>query len=418
MNFFKTSLLPTFFRVLAAVVSFAVVPIVMKNTGLLTYGIFSIFVTFRSFQAFSDLGNGNGILGSFSGKNILISKGSVVRILRKLYLLNLLIAVFGMLLFIVFDLNALFNIPLDMRDQFLVSCLIFSFGSVPFFSLTLAQKIQIGQGKYLESSLWINGIYTVSNLGILFVSFYSNPLSKMVFFLVVPPSMLSVYYLSRCFRQIESMLQNYETKSDTYSNSSRAFLVLQVATAVATQIDPLIISIFLEPEQVAIFSACLKFVSVILILLSISITSVWPNVSRFLEGGNYPELLNYLRKIFLLYLFFVLLLDVVLYHSFDYLVENIYSDRISLSFSFKLVLLFWLIVFTVWQLLGAVLNGFRMEVWLVKFYVFNAIANLLLSIVLILETNNIASTLLATIITTCIFLIFPMIYKLRALLVF
>jgi O-antigen/teichoic acid export membrane protein len=291
----------------------------------------------------------------------------------------------------------------------------FFFGSVPSFTLLFVQKISLARGNYLESSAYVNGIYSISNIGILCASFLGNPLPVMIAMLVLLPSVVSSIVLFRMSFHFskETTIEHFDWSF--YRFSAFPFLVLQVATAVSTQVDSVLIGAFLGPIQVGVYAATFKFVSIAMMMISISLAPVWPTVSKLLNSENRKDVPKYIKGTVKTYSFIAILISLSFFFSLDYLTGKTYNDVFDLPLSLKVTVSIWIFVFVFWQLLSAFLNGFGMEMWLSKVYTLGAIASVSLSIVSIHIFKDISATVAASTFSCVAFLIFPMSRKVHRL---
>ena len=186
------NLVPVLPRLVGAIVSFITIPILIKNVGLEIFGIFSLFVAFRFVQAFADLGFANSLVGVLINNKFNVGQSEFKKLIVSLMKFNFVMALLFFLVFFVFDLSNLFEISDLYKLDFEVSFIIFIFGSIPFFTISIIQKVYISQEKYLLSSALVNGIYILSNFGIVIASFFSRPLPYMIAMLVVIPSISSL----------------------------------------------------------------------------------------------------------------------------------------------------------------------------------------------------------------------------------
>jgi len=408
------NLVPVLPRLVGAIVSFITIPILIKNVGLEIFGIFSLFVAFRFVQAFADLGFANSLVGVLINNKFNVGQSEFKKLIVSLMKFNFVMALLFFLVFFVFDLSNLFEISDLYKLDFEVSFIIFIFGSIPFFTISIIQKVYISQEKYLLSSALVNGIYILSNFGIVIASFFSRPLPYMIAMLVVIPSISSLLLMIRMLRKFPNV-QTSNLSSSDFRYSARSFLILQVSTSIATQIDAVMLGLFLSPIDVGIFSASSKVLSVILFFIVFSLTPIWTIVNNLILVKNRLGIIQYFRRTLQIYLSLAIVFSLAFFIFYDSINALVYDGIVEIPLSLKITFSVWIPIFVVWQIMGNFMNGLDQQNWLVKFYLVNTSANFILSYACLAFTKDLASTVAASCVTTCLFLILPMFVRFRAI---
>jgi len=410
----NTSLELIFNRVFGLVISFLSVPILIRNCGTESYGIFILISSISLFLTVSDFGIGNGIVNSLTHAieeknktkiNSLLSNVIVFSIFNALIVIS-----FSYLLLHASSLNQIFDLDLstNVGNQFIK--IAFLGASIALLG-NISQKLLLAklQNKTYSRIQLLIVIFT--NMGLILASRNSNPLAGMLFSSLVLPNVIGIGYLiiqvandstiriSRRYLSISIIWQ--------LIRNGRIYFYLQVAAILNYQIDSILIGYFLDPSQVAEYSIVLKVASLPFILVSAVVFPIWAQTASFLANREsslaYKNLVRKLRKV-MFFSFLSMVIFIALGESF---IQLWTGNQISPSRQLILANAIWIPISSLMQVYAMFLNGAREN----KFIFFTTglftLSNIFIAVYFLKFQGNISGPMWSNSLSGIIFFVLP-----------
>ncbi|MDO8264245.1 MAG: oligosaccharide flippase family protein [Gallionella sp.] len=273
-------------KMLAAVISFAMIPLTLNYLGTERFGLWMTISSVVAMLSFADLGIGSGLMNAVAtaqGKDD--NQGIKQKIAAGLLLLSGIALLIIALFFLIEPLvhwEKLLNIGSDLANKEAVPTIAVV---VIWFAISMpagvAIKVLMGLQKGFVANLWL-ATASIASLGwVLGVIYFEGGLPSLAVATIAPPAAAGVIaglYLfikqSPHLRPQFRDLSYHDVKH--LAGTSGLFFVLQVSGLVAFQSDNLIIAHYLGPESVAVYAVTFKLFTIPSIILSLFLNALWP----------------------------------------------------------------------------------------------------------------------------------------------
>ena len=285
----KNNFMIALLRLLPVFASLLAIPIILKQIGTESYGVYSLYFTFISLSTILDFGYVNNNMYKFQdaylGSNFNLAKSFYKKFL---YDLLKMAGIQSMIfIFVVFPIVAIsiynfrFNIKLDLLLATLIMlCL------TPFHILqNFINRTLICINKPREA-LFFNSLNLVLiSVMLMIISKYTRSIALLVFISTFLPLCSFLFQLLRLHKQLQFQIQDSEELkiSIPKSNLSKDFTIIQTLGILFLGMDPFLMAPFVTSHTIATYSIVLK-----VIMLPVSLMS-WIQISQ----------LNYIRQIIL-----------------------------------------------------------------------------------------------------------------------
>lgn len=315
------------YKLLAILISFALVPIMIKYLGVEQYGIWATLLTIINLVIFFDFGIGNGTR-NFIVKALSNNKGyDEVRSYISTGYISLFI--FSSLSFIIIfivsffiDWQKVFNTENILNQTLQITVIITTFFILLNFALSISHQIY-------------NAIQKASL--IVFNQFLSNFIALLLIFLISKYTETNLIYLAfaygfsiiianlvisfRFFMKNSYLLPSLssfdQNKIKNILGLGIKFFILQVSLLLIISSDKIIITQLLGPSFVTTYDVVYKYFSILLVTHAIINNPLWSTYTEAYVDKDYDWIKNTLKKMNLLFLgFTVLMIFMILFGDF------------------------------------------------------------------------------------------------------
>lgn len=401
-------------RILGLFISLFSVPILIKNCGVETYGIFILASSISIFLTISDFGIGNGIINSLTQSIAQKNKTQVSAILSNVLVFSIFNALLVVSVFYLFvsklNLNDILNLNLSTNTSNQIIEVAF-LGSALTLMGSVSQKLLLASLQNIRYSRFQLVIVFMTNFGLILASRNSDPLIGMLFIALLLPSAMGICFLViqlwfDSTIRISSQLLSYPMIWQLIRNG-QMFFFLQVAVILNYQIDSILISYFLSPSQVAEYSIVLKIASVPFILISAVVFPIWAQTATFLAESKldsaHRNLVQYLKKV-LQFSGLAMFLFIIFGQSF---IGIWTGNKISPSLQLVLANALWIPISCFMQAVAMFLNGAMENKFLIVTTSLFTISNLSLAFCFLRFGGNVSGPMWSNSISALIFFVLP-----------
>jgi O-antigen/teichoic acid export membrane protein len=283
-------------KLLAAVISFAMIPLTLSYLGAERFGLWMTISSVVAMLSFADLGIGSGLMNAVATAQ---GRDDIQEVKKKIAVGLLLMSGIAILIIALFFLIE----PLVHWGRVLnVNSALASKEAVPtiavvvvWFAISMpagvAIKVLMGLQKGFAANLWL-AVASIAGLGcVLGVIHFEGGLPSLAAATIAPPVVAGVIaglYLfikqSPHLRPQFSALSVNDVKH--LAGTSGLFFVLQITGLIAFQSDNLIISHYLGPESVAVYAVTFKLFTIPSIILSLFLNALWPAYAEAKSRGD------------------------------------------------------------------------------------------------------------------------------------
>ena len=399
-------------RVLTLVINFISFPIVLNNIGTTKFGIFLLLSNLLFLTSFSDLGVGNGAINRLVEKNKAPDQVNIIGdVFNATLVSGGIIALISLSLSFGIPLDRILNIPMGHIPEFeyalFTAIICYSFGPIS----TLPNKIYLARSQNRKSAYHTLLTSIIANFFLVLFAILNYPLWTLVAAQTMLPVFLSLYIIWFRIIRIEktTKIQFRLNLNSLYSalKDGKIFLVLQLSAVTSYQMDSMIVSHFLGPDQVTVLMTTWKVCSLPMLLISFGFMPFWQR-SRELDLANnrhlvFLELSNSLKRITIFLGAFILVF--VVFGSRFILLWT--SNKVNVDRSLIICASMWLFIYAISQPIAYILNGLKENKFNVITSVLSTVFNVLLSIVLTSKLNSPVGPLLGSCIAHVLFFLIP-----------
>lgn len=272
------------------------VPMTLHYLGAERYGLWVTISAFVSMLSFADLGIGNGLMTAIAGADgsgdrrrikEYISTGYAVLSMIALLLLALFLCAYPWI-----DWSALFNVSgADARREAGPAILAFAVIFALSIPSGVVQRAQIGLQQGFAASLWQCAASLVSIVGLLAAIACEAGLPLLVLAFLGGPLVSawanSILFFNRSERDLlpdRGLIRRGLVREIVGTGSQ--FLILQIVVATAYASNSLIIAQVLGAEAVAGFAVPERLFSLIVVIVTVMLSPLWPAFSEALSRGD------------------------------------------------------------------------------------------------------------------------------------
>ena len=138
--------------------------------------------------------------------------------------------------------------------------------------------------------------------------------------------------------------------------SGKGFFIQQITSLFVFTIDNLLIAKYLGAEDISVYNIYGKIFGIIIFLHTIVINLIWPIVRKKYIENNYLEMKLIIKKVF--YFSAVLyILNIIIYIFAERIIKIWTNNDIRVSGNFKLMYLFYVVIFIWNNNFGMILNA-------------------------------------------------------------
>lgn len=415
-NFLKQIKWSFLFRILTVIISFILVPIMLKYLGNEQYGMWSVLLALINWILFFDLGLANSVKNKvaecyaskdYYNANVYLSTGYY------------LVFIFSVLIYIIFFIfseyinwQSVFN-TYTLDNEYLKYILnIIVFSILVNFILSIIDGVlnAVQKSSFVVFKQFIIQLITLILVLILF-NFTSSSLLLIAVvygFSMISGNLLISYYFYKKNLEFKPSFKNFDRKKIKFLFSlGMKFFFLQFTFLIIMTTDKMIITQILGPTYVTNYEILFKYFSILMFIHGIINSPLWPMYSEAYKNKDFKWIKNTLLRMNIIYLFYILIIILFIY-SADIVIPFWLKDN-SLQLSFDNYIYMGILVLSLaWSnIYSYFLNGLeKLNIQLITNTI-GAIINIPLSIYFTSNLDmGINGVLLATIISLSIFNIF------------
>ncbi len=380
-------------KLLAAAISFALIPLSLNYLGAERFGLWMTISAAVAMLGIADLGVGSGLMNAVATDH---GKSNIQKIRRNIAMGILLLGAIALLILASFLIVAPFvpwaqlvNVGSELAVKETVPTIAVV---VIFFALSIPAgivfKVQMGLQMGFSSNLWLVTGSIVGLAAVLGVIHYGGGLPYLAAATVGPPVIIgilaSVYFWRTqkpLYRPQFVGLTVREIRS--LAGTSGLFFILQLSGLIAFQSDNLIIAHYLGPESVALYAVAFKLFTLPSIILSLFLNALWPAYAEAKSRGDK----EWVYKSFLKSLYYstaiVLPLSLAMLFGGKWIIEQWVGPTIKPTWDLLIGLFLWSVLTIFGGNFAALLNGMGVIRFQVITGVSMAVVNILLSVWLV-----------------------------------
>lgn len=256
-----------YLRILPIISNFIVTPFILVRGGDYVYGLFTLFAALLVLGSIADLGRINlyfvPIVDSLLHSDVKTTNRLIHSLIRKLLLSSMLVILIGLLLMPLIMNVMFYDLKSEFRSQVSMGLLIFAIFVPLQVFITFCTRLSIAFDRNLLA-VRVNSLGTVTTSLLLFlVSSLEDPLVPLLLVLVITPFIFSIIL----FVILESSFHFLRgSKTDSVpklkKNDGFLFLAVQILAIFSNQLDPLYLTFYTTPFDIANFGLLAKFASV------------------------------------------------------------------------------------------------------------------------------------------------------------
>ena len=415
---FKGTAIGILNKVIAALASFIILPLMLEKLGTDTYGIWVTIVSTIGVMSFLDLGIGYTILSFVAGT---ADKEEISKFIKTAYTIQFYFIGTIIILFITsfyfINWGLVFNVKNLSTDTLLAILITFVFFFISIITSSIF-SIQIALQKSILANTWQLCGTIVYLASIFLVLTYAPNLKWVAFTTYALPVVVATFNTITFFNKEKLYYKNKApinwTTFRLFLTKSGMFLVLQIASLICFQSDCLILAHFLNFNDVAKFSITAKLFSIPTLLLAVYLQILWPLYAKAFKNNEW----NQIKKLFsksLLYAIAISITFIILIFLFKSpLLYYWLNGKIQISTHLLVAFGTFLIVNVIDINIASMLNGLNKIKIQIYFAILMVISNLVLSIILV-DHWGIAGVVWGSTFATLFFSVLPFLFFIRKL---
>jgi O-antigen/teichoic acid export membrane protein len=342
-------------RLSSIIVNIVIIPIIIGFLGENMFAVFSIMLSLMIWFNLFDFGIGNSL------HNYIVESKNSKGYLASAYILIFFVALFGIVLIFIFSryLGDFLLGKMDFlseilrNDLILIVCLLLLMNSL----VQIASKILFAQRKgYIPNTLQI-----LANTIVLSIFFLisKNTFSGDIFiftiaYLAPAPTLLFSVMIVIGIKQ-KLWLEKIKIQNIvTLFQRSKKFWFYALLATITFNIDYIILSQFVLPQEIAIYSIIYKISIIVISISTIMLQAIWPHTIEWITKNEWNNLISVVYKYFSIGFFsifcFVMVLLFFKGHIFSFLAPNTQmalKNTTIFLFAIYLIIRLWTDVFTV-----------------------------------------------------------------------
>jgi len=377
-------------RVVSLLLPFLVIPVVLKNSGVQTYGLYILICGFASVISFTDFGISNVLVREIS-LDLKLSDGRgiskiVTNAMSILVACALAISSLGLVLAQSINWKNFFRLSLDESHFFKVSVLV-AFLSIGISIVgSASEKILLGIGRNRIYSRLILGAKVLSAISLIFASKSTNPLPGLVFAQLGIPGFVgavSLFLVSKIHPGFVLSLHHLDVASSRrLLKGSLFFLFLQIAATLSYEIDSIFVGHILTPKAVSVLSLSWKAISIPAVISASRFVPLWSLAGTLDEIADAGKLFLLVRRVLEQVLVVILPISLVILIFGKFGIETWTHHLISPKYGLIMAGTLWLILSSVMQPIAYILNGLQLKRFMLISTGSFTLMNIFLSIVI------------------------------------
>lgn len=282
------------------------IPLTLSYLGVERFGLWMTVSSLIALMAFADMGLGNGLLSAIAeahGKDDKSAmRGYISSALAALAAVSIaLLALFFLALGSV-PWDSLLNVQTDLgRAELLPALTVFALAFAVNIPAGIVQRVQMGLQMGLVSNVWQTAGAFASFIILLAVIYYKGGIAWLIFANAGVPVIFlmlnSLYFFGKAQPELRPTLNSVNSNDmQRVFKLGTLFFVLQLAASLGFASDNLIISHLLGQQAVAEYSIVAKLFDMILMVLLVIVTPLWPAYGEAISRGDCGWVANTLKR--------------------------------------------------------------------------------------------------------------------------
>ncbi len=377
-------------KLLAAVISFAIIPLTLNYLGTERFGLWMTIGSIVAMLSFADLGIGSGVMNAVATAQ---GKDDIQEIKKKIAAGLLLLSGIALLIIALFFLiepfvpwGKLLNINSELASKEAIPTIAVI---VVWFAISMpagvAIKVLMGLQKGFAANLWLAAASVAGLVCVLGVICFEGGLPSLAAATIAPPVVAGVIaglYLfikqSPHLRPQFSALSVIDVKR--LAGTSSLFFVLQISGLIAFQSDNLIIAHYLGPESVAVYTVAFKLFTIPSIILSLFLNALWPAYAEAKSRGDKEWIYKSFIRSLKLSVAIAVPISVATLICGPWIIDQWVGKEINPTWDLLIGLFFWSLLTIVGGNFAALMNGLGVIKFQTVASVVMAAVNIMLSI--------------------------------------
>lgn len=397
------------YKSLAMVLTFLIVPLLIKGLGVTNYGLWVTIFSIFGWVYLLDLGIGNGVKNNLTASLAKNNYKDANQYITTAYISVIFIAfffllIFGILIFTI-NLSAFLNVELEewfLKTIFFITLIFFTLNFILslykqfFYSIQKSSSVELST--FLYNALVYIQVYIVT-------SFFTNSLLKVTIIYGLSNLIIGLiwnYFFFKGQKELEFSIKNFsKDKVKEITGIGIEFFVIQICLIVILTSDNLIISSLLGPGEVTSYNNVFKVFQVYLVVSTVILTPLWTLYTDAYLKGDYQWIIKTIKRLNMLFVLMAIAVVITIYFCDDILFFWI-KEKLHYSKHLFLYMGIFVLVRVYGDIYFYFLNGIsKIRLQLILFIV-GAIINIPLSILFVTKFNlGTSGVILATII--CLF---------------
>lgn len=378
------------FKMLMLLVSFLLMPLMLKYLGDERYGIWLTMYSIVSWALFFDCGIGNGLRNKLSEHLEHNRYNEAVKSISSAYVS---IAIISLLIYILIilagqflDWNLIFNTEIisakELQNSFLIIVGLFLTNFVLSIIDQLFHAIKKTEKTVLRTffsnlfaliTVYITNVFLNPSLTYLAIAYGSS--------LVLSSLLLSIYFYSKFSNLIPNIKYFDRYQISEIINLGGQFFIIQIAVLVIFTTDKIIIAQVVSPAAVVPYESAFKLFSLVLVFNSLFLNPLWSAYTRAFVSQDIPFIKATLKKTHAMFVV-LSMISLFIYLLSHKIIDIWMGGRVIIEDSLALIMCIFIIVRVWCDIYAYFLNGISKIKVQMYLAVIQAIINLPISICL------------------------------------
>lgn len=354
-------------KLLAAIISFAMIPLTLNYLGTERFGLWMTISSVVTMLSFADLGIGSGLMNAVATAQ---GKDDVQEIKKKIAASLMLLSGIALLIIALFFLIEPFvpwvkilNVNSELARKEAVPTISVV---VVLFAISMpagvAIKVLMGLQKGFAANLWLAAASVVGLgfvLGVIHIGGGLPSLAAATLAPLVVAGVIAGLYLfakqSPYLRPQFSTLSVIDVKS--LAGTSSLFFVLQISGLIAFQTDNLIVAHYLGAESVAVYAVTFKLFTIPSIIISLFLNALWPAYAEAKSRGDMEWIYKSFIKSLKLSALIAVPISIVTLICAPWIIDQWVGKEINPKWDLLVGLFFWSLLTILGGNFAALMNG-------------------------------------------------------------
>lgn len=375
-------------------ISYWMVPILLSLLGVEKYGLWATIGAMIGWFYLFDFGLALGLQNEITRSLTAGAKIQVQALLSTGYFAMIIVSLVVMTLFIIGNQTINWSWLLNVRQEILGDLKNAIVISVSFFCIQFVLRL-VGTLLIADQKSAVQGYFSTAGSIItlaLLVGFYDSIKDSLAFVAVIigisnliPIVIATVVLYGGIYKPLRPSIKAIEFRSvGRVISSGWRFLIIQISAVIVYTTDSLLITNMLGPEDVAPYAIAFKYMSVVLIFVTVVLKPMWAAYSQAYAVRDIAWIIRITRRLIKGW-FGVLALSVIMVVASPFVYDVWLGPSLYIPYTLTLLMALHMAILTWSQIFGNFINGaghIRLQLYLA---IYAAIVNIPLSIFLCLS---------------------------------